>query len=113
MIKKYFYITLCLFCFTVFSVSAQDNNKQQPVKNQEISIEGLNFYPNPVSNGKVFITSKSTLTKDIVVFDVLGKVVLQTTLTNKELNVSSLSPGVYVVKIKEGEATATRKLIIK
>jgi hypothetical protein len=39
--------------------------------------------------------------------------VLQTSISNKELNVTSLSPGVYVVKIKEGEATATRKLIIK
>jgi hypothetical protein len=89
------------------SVSAQDN-KPQPVV-----IEGLSFYPNPVSNGKIYITSKSSLDKDIIIFDVLGKKVLQTTLNTKELNISSLSPGVYIIKIKEGEATATRKLIVK
>ena len=60
----------------------------------------LGFYPNPVSNGKIYITSKTTLEKEILIFDVLGKKVLQTTLTSKEL-------------ISEGDATATRKLIIR
>ena len=87
---------------------AQDA-RQQP--NQ--AIDGLSFYPNPVSNGKIYITSKSSLEKDILIFDVLGKKVLQITLTTKELNISNLSPGVYIIKIKEGEATATRKLIVK
>jgi len=34
-------------------------------------------------------------------------------LNSKELNISALSPGVYIIKIKEGESTATRKLIVK
>jgi Secretion system C-terminal sorting domain len=38
---------------------------------------------------------------------------LQTLLTSKELNVASLSPGVYIIKIEEGDATATRKLIVR
>jgi len=106
MTKNYFYTLLLLFLLSA-SVSAQDS-KPQPVV-----IEGLSFYPNPVSNGKIYITSKSSLDKDIIIFDVLGKKVLQTTLNTKELNISSLSPGVYIIKIKEGEATATRKLIVK
>lgn len=80
---------------------------------QETTIEGLNFYPNPVSNGKIFISSKSSLSKEVAIYDVLGKKVLQATVSSKELNVSSLSPGVYIIKIKEGDATATRKLIVK
>jgi hypothetical protein len=110
MVKNYFYITLLLFLFS-FSAVAQDG--KQPVKPQDSSIEGLNFYPNPVSNGKIYITSKSSLDKEITIFDVLGKKVLQTVMNSKELNVSNLSPGVYIIKIKENEATATRKLIIK
>lgn len=77
------------------------------------TIEGLAFYPNPVSNGKIYITSKSSMTKEVTIFDVLGKAVLNTQVNAKELNVSSLSPGVYIIKIREGEATATRKLIVK
>lgn len=111
--KNYFINTLIAVFFCSLTSFAQDIKGQQPNKTQETSIEGLSFYPNPVSNGKVFITSKSSLNKEVTIFDILGKVVLQSTITSKELNVSSLSPGVYMIKIKEGEATATRKLIIK
>lgn len=111
MTKNYFYITLFFLCFSATSVLAQDL-KQQP-KAQENSIEGLNFYPNPVTNGKIYITSKSNDDKQITIFDVLGKKVLQTILTSKELNVASLSPGVYFIKIEEGDASTTRKLIVR
>jgi hypothetical protein len=101
---------MLIFCLVSFAAAAQD---AKPVKAQDSAIEGLNFYPNPVSNGKIYITSKSSLDKEITIFDVLGKKVLQATLNAKELNVSNLSPGVYIIKIKESDATATRKLIIK
>jgi hypothetical protein len=112
--KNYFYIILLAVSFSFLTASSQEvKSSSQPQKSQENSIEGLSFYPNPVSNGKVYITSKLGLDKEIVIFDILGKVVLQTNLTSKELNVSSLSPGIYMIRIKEGEITATRKLIIK
>ena len=75
--------------------------------------DGLGFYPNPVSNGKIYITSKTSLEKEIMIFDVLGKKVLQTTTTTKELNISSIPTGVYIIKIKEEETTVTRKLIVR
>ena len=108
MAKNYLYTAL-LFCLFSLAASAQD----KPGKAPDNGIEGLSFYPNPVSSGKIYITSKSSLDKDITIFDVLGKKVLQVTLNAKELNIASLSPGVYIIKIHEGEATATRKLIVK
>ncbi len=111
--KNYTYITFLALLFSL-SVSAQDTKQSSLVsKTQEQQFENLNVYPNPVGNGRVYITSKTTAPKDIEIFDVLGKRVLATTLSTKELNVSSLSPGVYIIKIKEGEQRATRKLIIK
>jgi len=109
MTKNYFYIILLLCCFFSVGISAQESKPQQ----SGTTIEGLNFYPNPVSNGKIYITSKTSLDKEILIFDVLGKKVLQAVITSKELNISTLSPGVYIIKIKEGDATATRKLIVK
>ncbi len=103
--KKYFYSILLFSLFSLATLAQE--NKQQP------AIDGLSFYPNPVSTGKIYITSKSAMDKDVVIFDVLGKKVLQATLTSKELNIATLSPGVYIIKIREGEATATRKLIVK
>ena len=109
--KNYYYIITFVFCLFALTVSAQDNAKQQ-TKPQE-TIDGLSFYPNPVSNGKIYITSKSTGNKEITIFDVLGKKVLQTTISTRELNISSISPGVYIIKIREGDVSATRKLILK
>ena len=112
MAKNYFYtITLLVFLFSV-SLSAQET-KQQPRTQETATIEGLSLYPNPVTNGRVYITTKNDFDKEITIFDVLGKKVLQTQLSSRELNVSSLSPGVYIIKINENQATATRKLIIR
>jgi hypothetical protein len=104
MAKKYFYITF-LFCLFSLAGFAQDGKQQ--------GNDTLGFYPNPVSNGKIYITSKTNLDKEILIFDVLGKKVLQTTLSSKELNIASIPPGVYIIKITEGDTTATRKLIVR
>ena len=112
MVKKYFYITLLLGFFFTMSVSAQDIKQNSKIQESTV-IEGLSLYPNPVSDGKVYITSKNDLDKNIIIFDVLGKKILQTTMSSKELNISNLTPGVYIIRIEENQATATRKLIVK
>jgi len=104
MAKNYFYITLLFFLFS-FAAQAQDGKQQ--------GNDALGFYPNPVSNGKIYITSKTNLDKDVLIFDVLGKKVLQTTVSSRELNIASIPPGVYIIKITEGDTTATRKLIVR
>tara|TARA_R110000851_G_scaffold310934_2_gene470940 strand:- start:817 stop:1155 length:339 start_codon:yes stop_codon:yes gene_type:complete len=112
MAKNYFYSAILLVFFFSMSLSAQDI-KQQPRLQETSVIEGLNLYPNPVSNGKVYISTKNDSNKEIIIFDLLGKKVLQTLISSKELNVSSLNPGVYIIKINEENATATRKLIVR
>lgn len=77
------------------------------------TIAGLNIYPNPVTDGALYITSNSTDEKAIAVFDVLGKQVLTTTTSNNAVNVSNLKGGVYFIKISEDGKTDTKKLIIK
>jgi hypothetical protein len=112
MTKNYFYtITLMLFLFSA-SLIAQETKPSQKAQDSN-SIEGLSLYPNPVSTGKLYISTKNDDSKDIEIFDVLGKKVLQVQLNSKELNLSSLNPGVYIIKIKENEITATRKLMIR
>lgn len=108
--KNYFYITLLLFFF--FSLGAIAQESRQAVAAKE-PIEDLNIYPNPVSGDRIYITSKTAQNKEVVIFDVLGKKIMQTILTGKELNIGNLTPGVYIIKVKEGDATATRKLIVK
>ncbi|THF48521.1 T9SS type A sorting domain-containing protein [Flavobacterium supellecticarium] len=106
--KNYFYIILVAFFLFSASLFAQEAKGSSGT-----TIEGLNIYPNPTNGDKIYITSKSTQDKEVEIFDVLGKRILQATLNSKELNIANLNAGVYIIKIKEGEASATRKLIIK
>ncbi|CDF80901.1 conserved hypothetical protein [Formosa agariphila KMM 3901] len=77
------------------------------------NIEELSIYPNPVSNGKLYIITKNNLTKEIEIFNVLGKSIFQTTLFGKEMNISKLNAGIYIIKIKENNISTTRKLVIR
>ncbi|HHC79756.1 MAG TPA: T9SS type A sorting domain-containing protein, partial [Flavobacteriia bacterium] len=70
-------------------------------------------YPNPVTNGILTINTFSNADKKIQIFDILGKQVISTNLRGKELNVSKLNSGIYILKILEEGKTATRKLVIK
>lgn len=97
----------------MFSTSAVFSQQDKSSKNQDLTTDGIGFYPNPVSNGKIYITSKSSEDKEVTIFDVLGKKVLQVIVSSKELSIGNLSPGVYIIQIKEEEASATRKLIVK
>jgi len=77
------------------------------------AISGLKMYPNPVSNGTLFIESAANADKKVIVYDVLGKQVLSTFATDNAVNVSALKAGVYIVNISEEGKTATRKLVIR
>lgn len=78
-----------------------------------LSTNALRIYPNPVSGGVVNIVSAANFSKDVEVFDLLGKSVLQATGIVSELNVAPLRSGVYLLKITEDGQTQTRKLVIR
>lgn len=111
--KNYFYTLLLFLLFSLATTAQENKDSSFNGKNQEQPLDNLNIYPNPVTTGKLYITSKSNNPKDIEIFDVLGKKIMQYNLTSKELNVSNLIPGVYIIKIKEGDQRATRKFIVK
>lgn len=75
--------------------------------------ETFSVYPNPASNGYVNITSTTSGDKNISVYNVLGKQVIQTTMSSDRLNVSELSSGVYIMKISQNGISSTKKLVIK
>ena len=71
------------------------------------------IYPNPVKNGKFYITSTSDLEKEVTVFNTLGQQVLQTKTNTDAVNVSQLNKGTYFVKITEAGISETKKLVIQ
>ncbi len=112
--QKNYFLTL-LFAFMLLFTQqgfSQANINNKPVQQ---NIEGLSIYPNPVNNGKQFINiiSKRNLTKEVQIFNVLGKQIFKKVLLGKELNISKLGTGVYILKITEEKISETRKLVIK
>jgi len=76
-------------------------------------IDGLEIYPNPTTLGYINIFSKSQSAMKVGVFDILGKQVMSRTVENNRLDVSTLTSGLYIMKISQDNATATKKLVVK
>ena len=83
------------------------------LSNDNFNVSEFSIYPNPTTNGKVTISSTNSEAISVVGFDILGKEVLSSQVSNNTLDVSDLKTGVYILKISQDNATVTRKLIIK
>ena len=72
---------------------------------------GIKMYPNPVSGNKIYFNVSDDVT--VEVYNVLGKTVISTEVTNTKNNidVSNLSKGIYILKINSGKQFITKKLI--
>lgn len=76
------------------------------------AIAGLKVYPNPVTNGTLYISTQANAERTVQIYDILGKQVVNKVTSNEVINVSNLNAGVYIVKITEEGKTASRKLVI-
>ena len=87
---------------------------------EQNSLNGLALYPNPATTEATleFDVANAEETK-VVILDVLGNIVQQHRIESKagknivHLNTTDLSAGVYMVKVNEGSADNTKRLIIK
>ncbi|MFZ0488606.1 MAG: T9SS type A sorting domain-containing protein [Salegentibacter sp.] len=111
--KHYYFYSFLLVCFLAFSAPSVAQEAPRSGNQTELPIEGLSIYPNPVTGGKVYISTKKNLEKEIEIYNVLGKPVFKTRLRGRELDISSLTAGIYILKIKEGDEKATRKLVVR
>jgi hypothetical protein len=74
-------------------------------------IEGFSIYPNPTHN-TINIFTTANLTKNVQIFDLVGKQVVNEMVTGNSLNFN-LKSGIYVVKVEEAGKVATQKLVIE
>ena len=74
-------------------------------------LSSVKLYPNP-TNGVVKFSTKSGEALEVSVYDLLGKQVLPTKTVQSQLNISSLNPGMYFVKMKQGASIATKQLLV-
>jgi len=96
-------------CDSVFPVGSYTNT----LSTRTSQIEDFAMYPNPTNLGFVNISSKNGAAISVSVFDVLGKQVINSNVTNNRLNVSQLKTGIYILKAKQDGAISTKKLVIR
>ncbi|NRD19726.1 endonuclease [Winogradskyella eckloniae] len=75
------------------------------------SIETVQLHPNPVKDN-LTVRLNSAIDTSVEIYDILGKQVV-TQLINKSstFNLQHLKTGIYIVKISQGDATVTKKLV--
>ena len=73
----------------------------------------FSIFPNPATQGYVNISSQLNGDKEVVVYNVLGKQVINSTIANERLNISGLSSGIYIIKVTQDNISTTKKLVVK
>lgn len=83
------------------------------LNSNETEIEGFKLYPNPATADVVYLTTQQNDIKEIRIFDVFGELVLTDRISSKVLDISRLSPGIYMVQVVENNKSINRKLVVK
>lgn len=82
-----------------------------------INNKTLKLYPNPVRNSdKLNINFALNMSAKINVYSLDGKLVLRDQLNNskfKDINISNLSNGIYLLRLETDNASITKKFIIQ
>lgn len=106
--KKIYFILFLGFSFATY---AQDDTLL--AQNMKTEISGFKLYPNPATADIVYVTTEQNAIKQIRVFDVFGELILTDRISNKALDISRLSPGVYMVQVIENNKSINRKLVVR
>ena len=90
------------YSFDLYRLYPRDINDVIESSVETNKIEGLSIYPNPVSNGVVYISANSDFAS-VNIYNMVGQQVYKTENIDKNqtsINVSNLSQGVYILKIE-------------
>jgi len=73
------------------------------------NIKSINIYPNPATD---FVYIDETKNCNVEIIDLAGVLVLNTKINSNKINVSTLSNGIYILKVTNNKSVFTTKLII-
>lgn len=74
-------------------------------------LEKFNIHPNPVRDRLILLNHNGLMADFITIYDISGRKVLKTRVKGKSINVSSLTPGLYLLHIITEAGTFTQKFI--
>ena len=77
------------------------------VQTQDIILDKLVFYPNPVQD-MIYLDTESGI---VSIFDMAGQKIRTQSFTDGQLNLSFLKSGIYMIEMKSGNSIQVNKLI--
>lgn len=84
-----------------------------PSEIHSVNADPLQFYPNPVSNGCIHFANPTNELKQIEIFDLVGRKVLERNTLLNDIDLGSLKRGVYTLKVQVGDKITSAKLVLK
>ena len=82
-------------------------NIVEALSTSDFNVLNLRIFPNPADTDFVTITSSVSGDKSIQVFDINGRKVISTIITDDKLNISSLETGFYMTQVTINGKTST------
>lgn len=86
--------------YTIMSnqiVSKQSNEIITDLKEESIS-QSISIYPNPVTNILTFNTTDNRKVTQVKLYSMDGKIILDKTIENNQIDLSNLLQGTYILK---------------
>ena len=102
---------LLLLFISMHFVTAQQNEQLSFTNDQFSEKLSIQLYPNPYTGGKLHILTRPTEIKNIMILNILGEVVFQTTTYENYVMPNNLKSGIYIVKIKQGGQQGLSRLV--
>lgn len=81
-------------------------------QNSTVSLASVRIYPNPSTENTVTIENTNE-SLQVIIFDLLGKKVMETTITSRKnsIDISSIHRGIYMITFSNDNSSITKKFI--
>jgi hypothetical protein len=73
----------------------------------------VRIFPNPVTSNFITIKTATIGLKNIKLYDINSRVVLNTSINSEILNIDNVSPGVYFIQVTINGQSEVSKLIVR
>jgi hypothetical protein len=84
-----------------------------PLENASFTSSGFSLYPNPAKDVLNIKTNENITIKSAQVYDITGKLIINSSLSNPNINVEKLSSGTYILVLKDASGKDYSQKFIK
>ncbi len=104
-----------LNCPTNVVRSSLSKYEKLRIRNEKLTKNNVFLFPTRIRNGKLTILTEGSMYFDVLIYDLHGSLTKEFRSISKvnDLDVSKLSPGLYVAKIYQGGKEIVKKFIIE